>query len=96
DTRDLPGDALAAIKNAGFVVSLEVLQTPVTQIADVVLPVAPVAEKAGTFINWEGRLRPFGQALSTPAMSDREVLDQLATELERPIAFASLRDVHAE
>ena len=28
-------------------------------LADVVLPVAPVAEKAGTFVNWEGRARPF-------------------------------------
>lgn len=96
DTRDLPVDALAAIRSCKFVVSLEVLQTPLTQIADVVLPVAPVAEKAGTFINWEGRLRPFGQSLSSPAMSDREVLDLLATEMERPISLASLADVHNE
>ena len=27
--------------------------------ADVVLPVAPVAEKAGAFVNWEGRVVPF-------------------------------------
>ena len=27
--------------------------------ADVVFPVAPVAEKAGTFLDWEGRLRTF-------------------------------------
>ena len=30
----------------------------VTERADVVLPVAPVVEKAGTFLDWEGRERP--------------------------------------
>ena len=30
-----------------------------TQLADVVLPVAPAEEKAGTFLDWEGRRRPF-------------------------------------
>ena len=33
----------------------------VTERADVVLPVAPVVEKAGTFLDWEGRERPFDE-----------------------------------
>ena len=50
--------------------------------ADVVLPVAPVVEKAGTFLDWEGRLRTFVETLrSTGAMTDGRVLDALADEL---------------
>ena len=40
----------------------------VTDRADVVLPVAAVAEKAGTFVNWEGRPGSFGVALEVPGV----------------------------
>ncbi len=54
-----------------------------TEHADVVLPVAPAAEKAGRFVNWEGRRRPFDLTLtSTGAVSDARVLDALADELD--------------
>ncbi len=46
-----------------FVVSLELRRSSVTAVADVVLPVAPHAEKGGTFVDWEGRPRPFEAAL---------------------------------
>ncbi len=43
-----------------------------TEIADVVLPVAVVSEKAGTFLDWEGRPSPFPQvfrdAQTTPML----------------------------
>jgi NADH-quinone oxidoreductase subunit G len=64
-----------------FVVSLEVRDSAVTEVADVVLPVAPHAEKAGAFVDWEGRVRPFQAALDSNAMSDHRVLDMLAAEL---------------
>ena len=54
-----PAAALAAIDAAPFVVSLELRESAVTELADVVFPVAPVVEKAGAFLNWEGRIRPF-------------------------------------
>ncbi|MDO4666102.1 MAG: NADH-quinone oxidoreductase subunit G [Actinomycetaceae bacterium] len=95
DVRDLPVD-LTEIRQAGFIVALEVNQTAITEVADVVFPVAPVAEKAGTFINWEGRLAPFAQALSTRALSDREVLGEIAAELNKPLGLQTLADVHAE
>ena len=59
DPADLPDPvaALAALEAVGFVVSLELRRSAVTDLADVVLPVAPVAEKAGTFVDWEGRGR---------------------------------------
>jgi NADH-quinone oxidoreductase subunit G len=50
----------------------------------VVLPVAPAAEKSGTFMDWEGRLRSFGTVLPTTAMTDGRVLDAIAAVLEIP------------
>ncbi|MBK6954538.1 MAG: NADH-quinone oxidoreductase subunit G [Actinomycetales bacterium] len=80
-----PGDlALPQVSDAlakAFVVSLEIRESAVTAVADVVLPVAPHAEKAGSFVNWEGRVRPFEAALTTNSMSDHRVLDMLAAEL---------------
>ena len=57
DTSD-PAAFRAALDAAGFVVSLELRETDVTERADVVLPVSPVADKAGTFVTWEGRPVP--------------------------------------
>src|SRR5690554_1274416 len=95
---DLPDPAAAreALAAAGFVVSLEVRESDVHEHADVVLPVAPPSEKAGTYVNWEGRLRPFGQALESNAMSDYRVLSALADELDVDLAIATADLAHAE
>ncbi|MGI8328448.1 NADH-quinone oxidoreductase subunit G [Actinomadura scrupuli] len=85
DPYDLPDPAatLAAIEATPFVVSLEQRVSAVTDRADVVFPVATVDQKAGTFVNWEGRGRPFDVALRVPgAMSDLRVLDALAAEMD--------------
>ncbi|HET7667915.1 MAG TPA: NADH-quinone oxidoreductase subunit G [Mycobacterium sp.] len=76
-----PDAALASIDAAPFVVSLELRESAVTALADVVFPVAPVVEKAGSFANWEGRIRPFGPSLQTNAIPDLRVLAYLADEL---------------
>jgi NADH-quinone oxidoreductase subunit G len=76
-----PAAALAAIEAAPFVLSLELRESAVTELADVVFPVAPVVEKGGAFINWEGRIRPFEPSLQTNATPDRRVLGYLADEL---------------
>ncbi|MFE5767643.1 NADH-quinone oxidoreductase subunit G [Streptomyces sp. NPDC056485] len=92
-----PARALVALQEA-FVVSLELRPGQVTDHADVVFPVAAVAEKAGAFINWEGRVRPFEAALKPDQMTrrlapaDARVLHMLADAADRPIA---LPDVHA-
>ena len=81
DTAD-PAATLAALDAAQFVVSLEVLPSAVTERADVVFPVAPVTEKEGTFVNWEGRTRPFGKVVANPnALPDLRVLSGIAEEL---------------
>lgn len=75
-----PDAALAAIGAAPFVVSLELRGSAVTELADVVLPVAPAVEKNGSFLNWEGRIRAFSAVLPTDAMSDAQLLHVLAAE----------------
>ncbi|MGH3678493.1 MAG: NADH-quinone oxidoreductase subunit G [Mycobacterium sp.] len=76
-----PDAALAAIDAAPFVVSLELRESAVTDLADVVFPVAPVVEKGGSFINWEGRIRPFEPSLDSNAAPDLRVLQTLADEI---------------
>lgn len=98
DPADLPDPALArdALEKVGFLVSLEVRASEVTERADVVLPVAPPVEKAGTFVTWEGRPRPFPQALVSHALADHRVLHGLADALGVDLGLGSLADVHAE
>ena len=70
DPDDLPDPvaAVAALDAASFVVSLELRPSAVTERADVVFPVAAAVEKAGTYLDWEGRSRPFdGVDAATPA-----------------------------
>jgi NADH-quinone oxidoreductase subunit G len=80
-----PEAVLAALDAVGFIVSLELRHSAVTERADVVFPVAPTTQKAGAFVNWEGRYRGFEPALigSTlqASQSDHRVLDALADEM---------------
>ncbi|AGB21946.1 NADH dehydrogenase subunit G [Mycobacterium sp. JS623] len=84
-----PDAALTAIDAAPFVVSLELRESAVTCLADVVFPVAPVVEKAGSFMNWEGRIRPFAPSLQTNALPDLRVLAFLSDELGIDLNMAS-------
>ena len=101
DTSD-PAGFRAALDAAGFVVSLELRASDVTRVADVVLPVAPVADKAGTFVTWEGRTRPFDAVFANPAsLPDLRVLAGIADELAAlgqgaPLGFRTVADVRAE
>ncbi|MGH3941475.1 MAG: NADH-quinone oxidoreductase subunit G [Pseudonocardiaceae bacterium] len=90
DPGDLPDPRLAeqALSRATFVVSLELRSSAVTQAADVVLPVAAAAEKAGSYLNWEGRRREFVTTITARSagvaatMPDCRVLDSLAIEMD--------------
>ena len=98
DVDDLPDPqaALAAVDAAPFVVSLELRHGPVTDRADVVFPVAPVAEKAGTFVNWEGRQRPFAAAVPPTATADMRVLAALADEIGVDLGLSDAAAVRAD
>ncbi|WP_179476426.1 molybdopterin-dependent oxidoreductase, partial [Mycolicibacterium vinylchloridicum] len=98
DPADLPDPhaTLAAIESAGFVVSLEVRRSSVTDRADVVFPVAPVAEKTGSFLNWEGRVRSFETAVSTSDDSDHRILHGLAAAMGVDLGTPDAGTVRAE
>ncbi|MCZ0858124.1 NADH-quinone oxidoreductase subunit G [Actinomyces israelii] len=98
DPRDFPDPALArtALAASRFTVQLEVRRSEVTERADVVLPVAPAEEKNGTFVNWEGRVRPFGQAHVSHARTDRQVLGMLAAEMGEDLGADDLGALHAQ
>ncbi|MFF3731761.1 NADH-quinone oxidoreductase subunit G [Streptomyces sp. NPDC002476] len=97
-----PARALEALDGVGFLVSLELRPSEVTERADVVLPVAAVAEKTGTFLDWEGRARPFEAALKPEQMTrtlppaDARVLHMLADAMGTPLALPDLRSVRRE
>ncbi|WP_175411462.1 NADH-quinone oxidoreductase subunit G [Streptomyces sp. TRM64462] len=103
EVADLPDPARAReALDAAFVVSLELRPSEVTERADVVLPVAAVAEKPGTFLNWEGRVRMFEAALKPDQMTtplqpaDARVLHMLADAMDVYFALPDLRSVRRE
>ncbi|TCK20238.1 NADH-quinone oxidoreductase subunit G [Pseudonocardia endophytica] len=78
-----PQAALTALREVGFLVSLEMHTSAVTELADVVLPVAPDAQRSGAYVNWEGRRREFGVALdASGVLPDCRVLDTLGVEMD--------------
>jgi NADH-quinone oxidoreductase subunit G len=98
DPADLADVQLAerALDAVGFLVSFEQRNTAVTRRADVVFPVAPVVEKSGTFLDWEGRLRTFERVIDTTAISDARALDTLAREFGIELGCADPAAVRAE
>ncbi len=99
ELRDLPDPELAeqALAAADFVVSLEVRATEVSPYADVVLPVAPVTEKAGTFVDWEGRPRPFAQIFHEPSsLPEVRILAGIAEEMGVRFGIRTVEQARAE
>ncbi len=97
-----PVAARAGLAGDVFVVSLEQRRSSVTELADVVFPVATLEEQQGTFINWEHRLRPVRMVntKAASAMTDVRVLAALADALGSdlgmrtpPQALAALDEV---
>jgi NADH-quinone oxidoreductase subunit G len=99
DVADLPDPAAAlrALELTPFIVSLELRASAVTDRADVVFPVAAVAEKAGTFVNWEGRGASFSAALSVPGVrTDLYVLGAIADEMDVHLGLPDAAAARAE
>ncbi|HET9828641.1 MAG TPA: NADH-quinone oxidoreductase subunit G [Nocardioidaceae bacterium] len=92
-----PAAALAAVHAARFVVCLEVRASAVSEHADVVFPVAPVAEKAGMFVDWEGRVRMFEKVLQeSNALPDLRVLSGIADEMGVDLGFKTVGQARTE
>ncbi len=97
DTSD-PAATRAAIEAASFVVALELRETDVTRAADVVFPVAPVVDKAGMFVTWEGRPRTFDAVFASPtSLPDLRILAGIAEELgPRRSGFRTVAEARAQ
>src|SRR5437899_11536032 len=95
---DLPRSATRAVNEAQFVVQLSAFETGL-EYADVLLPIAPFTETAGTFVNTEGRLQSFHAAVN-PLGESRpgwKVLRVLGTLLGKPgTGFDSIDEVRAD
>jgi NADH-quinone oxidoreductase subunit G len=92
DPLDLENSAetLSALKKA-FVVSLEIAPSAVTERADVVLPVAAVTEKSGSFLNWTGSARAFDAAVADSLnRSDVRILSMIADALGKTISLGTV------
>ncbi len=99
DPADLPDPegALRALDRTPFIVSLELRASSVTDRADVVFPVAAVAEKSGTFVNWEGRGGSFAPAFTVPGLrSDLYVLGAVADEMDVHLGLPDAAAARAE
>ncbi len=96
DPMDISADALNQLLNT-FVVSLEISHSSVTAIADVVLPVAAVVEKSGSYLDWRGVARRFDKGVEDADMrSDLRILSILADEIGKPINLPSITAAAAE
>ena len=92
-----PQAVLEGLEAIGFMVSLETRASLVTERADVVFPVTLMQERAGTFVNWEGRRRSFDMVLDQPNdMSDLRVLAALADGLGADLGFRTAAQARAE
>jgi NADH-quinone oxidoreductase subunit G len=97
DPMDISAEALHQLLNT-FVVSLEIAHTSVTAIADVVLPVAGVVEKTGSYLDWRGIARHFEKGVEDADLrSDVRVLsilaDALGTPINLPTVGATVREI---
>ncbi|HKX15320.1 MAG TPA: molybdopterin dinucleotide binding domain-containing protein, partial [Propionibacteriaceae bacterium] len=92
-----PQAVLEGLEAVGFMISLETRSSLVTERANVVFPVSLMQERAGTFVNWEGRRRPFGIVIERPnGMSDLRVLAELADGLGIDLGFRTPAEARAE
>ena len=96
DPMDISADAKIKLSKK-FIVSLEIRQSDITDIANVVLPVAAVVEKSGSFMDWQGKVRSFEAAVEQSLnRSDVRILSMLADEIGKPINLPTVKAAKSE
>ncbi len=90
-----PAMARRALENCPFVVVNELTMTETAKLAGLVLPVASVAEKDGTYTNCERRVQRIYKAfeISPDIKPDWLVFTEVTSQLERGAFYFSARDV---
>ena len=92
-----PQAALEGLEAVDFVVSIETRASLVTERADVVFPVSLIHQRSGSFVNWEGRERPFGVVVKEPnGLSDLRVLAAIADAMGGSLGFRTPAQARAE
>jgi NADH-quinone oxidoreductase subunit G len=88
----------AALERQDFVVFHGSFDQPTAALADVRLPSAVYAEKAGTFTNLQGRVQRFHAAIPPLAQSlpDLEIIARLAAALGVPLPAGSAAEIFRE
>jgi predicted molibdopterin-dependent oxidoreductase YjgC len=79
-----PRPLIDGARKAEFVAVVDILRTPMSDLAHVVLPGRSVFEKDGTVINFQGRVQSIRAAVDPPAASrpELEILQDLLRELK--------------
>ena len=96
DPMDISPDAKVKLAKK-FIVSFEIRQSDITEIAQVVFPVAAVVEKSGSFMDWQGKVRKFEAAVEQSLnRSDVRILSMLADEIGRPINLPTVKAARNE
>ena len=96
DPMDISPDAKVKLAKK-FIVSFEIRQSDITEIAQVVFPVATVVEKSGSFMDWQGKVRKFEAAVEQSLnRSDVRILSMLADEIGRPINLPTVKAARNE
>lgn len=93
--RRLITEALASVE---FLAVQDIFLTETAKLATVVLPGTSPAEKDGTTINFEGKIRGFRKAVTPPGESrpDWEILLEVSSRIGRPLPFSSFEDIVEE
>ena len=78
------------------IIAMDIRFGSATDIAQVILPVAAVVEKSGTFLDWQGKARSFEAAVESLNRSDVRILSMLADEMKRPINLPTVKQAASE
>ena len=86
------------LNSLDFLVVQDMFLTETAKLANVVLPAASFAEKAGTFTNFEGRVNRVREAIEPigESLPDWEIILRLADKMGSPMPYSSLHDVMSE
>jgi len=96
DPMDISPDAKVKLAKK-FIVSFEIRHSDITEIAQVVFPVATVVEKSGSFMDWQGKVRKFEAAVEQSLnRSDVRILSMLAEEIGKPINLPTVKAARNE